>query len=343
MLYIVMTTPLCNLHCSYCGGSLHGMPDDISYDFDLLQKHVEKDDDAIVAFYGGEPLLRPQVVKFFLQRLPAKRFVINTNGYFIESISDVLSSFDTILLSIDGRKKITDNYREHGCYDQVLHARDLINESGFQGELIARMAVSKNTDIFEDVTHLLRLFPLVHWQLDVVWSALWGLADFKRWAEQSYKPGLKRLIDDWINGIKKDDILGIIPFLGIMTRLFYPKEFFGLPCQAGDNAIAITTDGKILACPIAPDFEWNNLGSLSKGFKQIHVDDPCPSCDVYSVCGGRCLFANKQRLWGKEGFDAVCDVTKFLIHELEKYKDSLEPFKENIKYPPFNNTTEIIP
>ena len=336
-----MTTPLCNLHCSYCGGSLHGMPEDISYDVDLLQKRIEKDSESIVAFYGGEPLLRPEVVKRFIKKLPAKRFVINTNGYFIDKIVDELSSFDTILLSIDGRKHITDEYREPGCYNQVLTARDCINESDFQGELIARMAISKNTDIYEDVTHLLSLFPLVHWQLDVVWSALWELAEFKQWKKDIYKPGLTKLIDEWSSEVKEKRIPGIIPFLGVMTRLLY--DVSGLPCQSGNNAISITTDGNILACPVAPDYEWNNLGSLSKGFRRIHVQNPCPKCDVYSVCGGRCLFANRERLWGKEGFDAICDVTKYLIYELEKYTRICEPIKEKIRYPPFNNTTEIIP
>ena len=99
-----MTTPLCNLKCSYCGGSLHGMPKRINYDEKLIKKMINNDDHAIVAFYGGEPLLRPKIIKRFLQILPAKHFVINTNGYYISEIEDELSKFDTILLSIDGRK-----------------------------------------------------------------------------------------------------------------------------------------------------------------------------------------------------------------------------------------------
>jgi putative peptide-modifying radical SAM enzyme len=317
------------------------MPIDITYTDTLLKKLIEKDDQAIVAFYGGEPLLRPKVIKKYLKILPAKHFVINTNGYFIHHIADQLPQFDTILLSIDGRKEITDGYREKGCYQQVLNARDLILDSSFHGDLIARMAVSKNTDIYEDVIHLLNYFPLVHWQLDVIWSALWDLPAFKKWAEVSYKPGLKKLIHEWVEGIKENNIFGIIPFRGIMTRLLY--DIPGLPCQSGEKAVSITTDGQILACPIAPDYEWNLLGSLSKGFKRATIQPPCPSCDVYPVCGGRCLFANRERLWGKEGFEATCNVTKFLIYELKKYKKLCEPIKEKIKYPPFNNTTEIIP
>jgi putative peptide-modifying radical SAM enzyme len=342
MLYIIMTTPLCNLKCSYCGGSLHGMPTDISYDDELLKKMIQKDPQAVVAFYGGEPLLRPKEIKHFLTILPAKHFIINTNGYFISEIEDELSQFDTILLSIDGRKEITDLYREKGCYDKVLAARDLIVDSTFNGELIARMAVSKNTDIYEDVTHLLQFFPYVHWQLDAIWSVLWSVSEFSSWVEHSYKPGLKRLINDWIQGFKDDYIFGIIPFLGIMTRLLF-KEYNGLPCQAGTESISITTNGNILACPIAPDFKWNDLGSLSQGYHPIQISEPCPSCEVYRICGGRCMFTNKERLWGKQGFDALCDITKFLIWELEKNMPICEPIKEKIKYPPFNNTTEIIP
>ena len=341
MLYIVLTTPQCNLQCRYCGGSLQGMPVDVTYDVSTLRSFIEDDPASIVAFYGGEPLLRPDLIKEFLEELPAKHFVINTNGYFIESITDVLPKFDTILLSIDGREQITDQYREKGCYGKVLSAVDIIKDSSFSGELIARMAVSKNTDIFEDVHHLLDIFPLVHWQLDVVWSALWDLHEFKHWMVSSYIPGIDRLIAWWIKEVQKDRIPGIVPFLGIMSRLLHGVS--GLPCQAGDNAVAITTDGTIMACPIAPDYQWNNLGTLETGFQRIQVDDSCSSCDIYNICGGRCLFANKERLWGQEGFDVICQLTKHLVYELQTYLPVCLPHKNKICYPPYNNTTEIIP
>ncbi len=341
MLYIILTTPLCNLSCRYCGGSLPGMPSDITYDPVTLQRFIRKDKDAIVAFYGGEPLLRAHMVKRFLDLLPAKHFVINTNGYFIERITDDLSRFDTILLSIDGRESITDRYRQNGCYQQVLNAVDVIKQSDFKGELIARMAVSSHSDIYKDVTHLLKLFPLVHWQLDVVWSALWGIKEFQTWVKESYKSGLEKLINLWMGSIEHGTVLGIIPFRGIMTRILY--DLNGLPCQAGEQAVTITTDGQILACPIAPGHPWNHLGTLTEGFQTITVDNPCPTCDVYSICGGRCLFANKERLWGSSGFNAICEVTKYLISELQRYSAICEPMKEHIFYPPFNNTTEIVP
>ncbi|MBC7128516.1 MAG: putative peptide-modifying radical SAM/SPASM domain-containing protein, partial [Thermoplasmatales archaeon] len=36
MLYIIIVTPICNMNCIYCGGSLHNMPDEISYGNDEI-------------------------------------------------------------------------------------------------------------------------------------------------------------------------------------------------------------------------------------------------------------------------------------------------------------------
>ena len=222
-----MTTPICNLTCKYCGGSLHGMPDNISYSLSDLKQFISKDDEAVIAFYGGEPLLKPEVIKNIIRLIPAKHFVVNTNGYFIENIKLVLDKFDSILLSIDGRKHVTDYYRESGCYQKVMQALGFLQDHNFSGEIIARMSVSLRSDIYEEVMHLLNFFPYVHWQLDMIWSPLWELDEFSSWADGQYLPGIKKLISHWIDQMKKGTILGIIPFLGIMSRMLHGGE--GLP------------------------------------------------------------------------------------------------------------------
>ncbi len=340
MLYIIIVTPICNINCIYCGGSIKGMPKDIQYSINELVDLIKKDKEAIIAFYGGEPLLKIEKVIEMLETLPAKKFVLQTNGFFIQKLGKYIHKFDTILLSIDGRKEITDFYRGKGCYDKVMQALNFLKENRYKGEIIARMTVSYKTDIYEDVTHLLKFFPYVHWQLDVVWSNLWNWEKFRKWANESYKPGIKKLIEIWIKEIEKGNVLGIVPFLGIMKRILYGGK--GLPCQAGKEAFAISTDGKIMACPIAYDFEWNLLGNIKK-FKKIEIGGKCLKCDVYEICGGRCLFFNREKLWGEEGFNEVCKVTKFLIYELKKYERKIRELKIDIDYPKYNNTTEIIP
>ncbi len=320
------------------------MPEEIEYDIATFANFIKKDENAIIAFYGGEPLLYPDIIKSFIHSLPAKKFVLQTNGFFIEKIGDFVNKFDSILLSIDGRKEVTDFYRCPRCYEKVMNALNFLKKKGYRGDIIARMTASCCTDIYKDVTHLLKFFPHVHWQLDVVWSNLWDVEEFEKWAERSYTPGIEKLIKLWLKKMEEGILLGIVPFLGIIKRMIWGGE--GLHCGAGKDAVAITTDGRILACPIAGEFAWNEIGDFNS-FKKIEIGEPCKSCDVYTICGGRCLFFHMEKLWGERGFHSVCRITKHLIYNLENVKDivisHLPKIEKELKYPPFNNTTEIIP
>ena len=355
MLYIVFLTGICNLRCRYCGGTIpeEVMPHEIQYSLTDLKKFVEKDNDAIIAFYGGEPLLRINLMKNIMEEIKARRFVLQTNGFFLNKIpKEYLNRLDSILVSIDGIRGVTDYYRGNGVYEIVMDNVKKIREI-YRGDLIARMTVSERSDIYRDVMHLLSLpFDHVHWQLNVIWSPEDSWTDFDSWIEY-YNAGITKLANLWTENLKRGKILGIVPFLGVIKRMFYPER--GVPCGAGRDAFAIATDGRILACPIGGEFKWNELGDIWNNEPEdirnsVDIDEPCKSCPLYPICGGRCLFANKERFWGEEGFRKVCNTVKHLVNEMYRAKEEIEKLiengiymRENFYYPPFNNTTEIIP
>ncbi len=356
MLYIVFLTGVCNLHCRYCGGTIpeEVMPHEIQYNLNDLKNFIIKDKNAMIAFYGGEPLLRIKRMIEIMDILPAKHFVLQTNGFFLDKIpEEYLNRLDTILVSIDGVKEVTDYYRGNGVYKTVIGKVKKIREK-YQGDLIARMAVSEQSDIYRDVRHLLSLpFNHVHWQLNVVWAPDGSWQDFNKWVRDSYNPGITQLAKWWRGEIKNGKIPGIVPFQGVIKRMLFNES--GMPCGAGRDAFTISTDGKILACPIGGEYEWNNMGNIWSSDpdilrNSIDVDEPCKSCDIYPVCGGRCLFANKERYWGMSGFSAICSTVKYLVTEMNEAMKEIDNYittgkyeKENFKYPSFNNTTEIIP
>ncbi len=357
MLYIVLTTGQCNLKCKYCGGSFPRdlVPWEIGYSIDDLSRFISSDKDANLAFYGGEPLLNPGFIEEVIKKVPAKRFVIQTNGLMVQKLKPELwMKMDAVLISIDGRKEVTDYYRGKGVYESALRAASWLRKLGFKGDLIARMVVSERSDVYLDVTHLLGLgiFDHVHWQLDVIWSDYWR--DFDFWAKKTYLPGISRLIALWLNELKKGRVLGIVPFQGIVKAMFQ-GGINSPPCGSGRNAFAISTDGKILACPIAVDVKWANLGDIWHEKPEdlrdsILIGEPCSSCSFFQYCGGRCLYAYKERLWGEKGFRKVCGLTKHMISELLRIRREVERIVmegivelEQILYPPYNNTTEIIP
>ncbi len=354
MLYIIFLTATCNLRCKYCGGSMEEMmPRDVTYSIEELKDFISQDEHPSIAFYGGEPLLKIDLMERIMDSIDAEHYILQTNGLLLNKVEkDYLRRFSTILVSIDGRREITDYYKGRGVYDRVLkNVREL--SEFYDNELIARMVATQRTDIYEDVVHLLSLgfFTHVHWQMDVVWSAEGIWKDFPGWLRR-YNEGISKLIEFWLEEMEKGKVLGIVPFLGVLKALL-GQENTSPPCGAGVNSFAITTDGRVLACPICPDLDWNVLGTLKDDpneLPRVELLEPCRSCDLRHICGGRCLFFNRERLWGEEGFSMVCNSVRHLIKELEKAKDRiLELVKEgrinfeDLVYPKFNNTTEIIP
>ncbi len=356
MLYIVSTTGRCNLGCSYCGGSIPEavMPPEVGYDVEALARLVDQDPDAVVAFYGGEPLLRIPLIKEMMGRLSARRFVLQTNGLLLRLLPEAcLRRFDAILVSLDGRPGTTDANRGPGVHRRAMENVGAIRPR-FRGDLIARMTASQETDIHDDVLHLLgEGFDHVHWQLNAVWAPDGSWKDFQGWVKDSYNPGVTRLARWWLGELETGVVPGIVPFLGVMRRLLFGGT--GLPCGAGRDAFAVTTDGVVLACPIGPDYDWNRIGRLGEvtpeGLRdRVGLVEPCLSCDVTDLCGGRCLFANREGRWAQEQFDLVCQTVRHLVEEMKGLEPRVRELlaagavtREQLDYPSFNNTTEIIP
>ena len=356
-LYFVLTTGRCNLRCRYCGGSFpeKSVPWSIKYDLHMLKQLIERDSDATVAFYGGEPLLNHGFIEEVMDTVTAKRFVIQTNGLLVKELGwSYWNKMDSVLLSIDGTKKTTDFYRGRGIYERVTETARSLRSNGFKGDLIARMAVSERSDIFNDVTHLLglRIFDHIHWQLDAGWSDAWN--DFGAWCDGVYKPGIMKLSTNWLSELEMGRVQGLVPFLGILRRIRRGGPI--PPCGSGTESLSIMPDGSIRACPISFDAGWALVGRLSalplSEFPKVHIAGSrgCDSCSYLRVCGGRCLYFNRESLWSSKGFAKVCEVTKFTIDRIAAMESSVNKAvagrlidPNELDYPKFNNSTEIIP
>ncbi|MHA1143780.1 MAG: TIGR04084 family radical SAM/SPASM domain-containing protein [Candidatus Helarchaeota archaeon] len=379
MFYYIILTGECNRHCKYCGGSFKEdiVPYTLQYSIDDLERFLLQDPDRTITFYGGEPLLNIPAMLEIMDRIPAKYYCIQTNGTLLDQIPvEYLQKFHTMLISIDGRREVTDYYRqinETSMYQTVIDKSKWARKNKFKGDLIARMTVSIRSNIYEEVTHLLmvkdqfdkQLFNHVHWQLDVLWGTegiLWSNTNslkgidwsvFDRWAE-NYNLGISRLAETWVQKMARDGvILGIAPFLKVMDDLLNDRATT-IRCGSGRELFSINPHGFITACPIAHEknFHVGDIWSVSpEEIKDsLLIGDPCTSCDVFKICGGRCLYANKTMFWGEQGFKRVCKTVKHFINVLQGIKPTVESLiskgvisKESFAYPTFNNGCEIIP
>jgi putative peptide-modifying radical SAM enzyme len=358
--YHLVLTRRCNLNCDYChGGEETGPETEIQYKLEDLATFLSKDDDLQLMLYGGEPTLRIPLIMQLMDRFSNARFMLQTNAQLLNRIpEDYVKRFHSILISIDGREFVTDGYRSSGVYQTVLENTRWLERIGYKGDIVARMAVSQESDIYKDVSHLLNLkdptFHHIHWQLNVIWDAEGNWQDFDKWVEESYNPGISRLAKEWVDKMESGMVEGIVPFIPLVYTLLTGRES-NMRCGSGIDTFAIHVNGSIGICPISPDWEFSIVGDIWKSEPKdlrnvMKVDEPCPSCEEFGICGGRCLFANKQKLWGDEGYQKVCDTVIHLTNTLRYQIPRIQEFikkglisLDDFKYPKYNNGCEIIP
>ena len=376
MFFHVIVTSECNLQCKYCfGESLddfdedfgedievdYNLPRKINYDVQVLAKFCKRDPDCVLTFYGGEPLLGINKVRQIMDNVVSKHFMIQTNGLLLDNLEPkYLNRFHTILVSIDGDEALTDHYRGAGTFRKVVNNLKLIKQNGFQGELIARVTVMEQTDIYKQIRWLLNndefSFSSIHWQLNAgFWGNDYQRRNFEEWTKTSYIPGVKQLAEFWVDQMKETGhVLKLYPLLGIADSLLDEEKNCLMRCGGGWINYAIQTDGNIIPCPTMWGMKKYYLGNINDSdplnLKKIFVNQPpCVNCTILNICGGRCIYANVTKRWSDEAYEKVCHTVAELVDAVKAEIPRIQQLINNgtiglkdfdfIKY----NGCEIIP
>jgi len=351
MFFHLILTDDCNLCCTYCRGKILSggvewcgrdvsvddqLPPDLCIDLDELYSFLGKDPDPCLTFYGGEPLLRPELIMEIMDNAPPCRFMVQTNGLLLSDLPpDYLRRFETILVSLDGCPDTTDRHRGRGTYRRVMENIGFLERNGFSGELIARMTVGEDVDIAEEVRYLSdnpdHSFRSIHWQLDAEFSGDAGVRDFRNWLDECYNPGIRLLIHEWVERMATGaGVARWYPFLQPAWDLLNGRES-GLRCGAGHSNYTIMTDGHIGPCPVMIGMTEYYAGHISRAhplhLPHIGVESECTRCPIVGFCGGRCLYSQVVRPWPDEMRVAVCDSVKNLMEGLQ---DALPCIRECI-------------
>lgn len=370
--HLILTTH-CNLQCKYCYGKScddigtdfgdfeidYALPKEPNYPIEWLKNFCNKDPDCVLTFYGGEPTLCLDKIRQIMDNVPAKHFLIQTNGLLLDRLGvEYVNRLHTILVSIDGNEELTDHYRGAGVYRRAIGNLRKILKDGFEGEIIARMTVTEETDIYKQVTWLLenKEFPFssVHWQLDAgFWKNDFARRPFEKWTKESYNPGVNRLVKHWVDCMESSGrVLRLYPFLAVMHSLLHGEKSL-LRCGSGWINYSVLTDGNIVPCPIMGGMKDFYVGHIKTAhplrLKKVFVSDPCAKCVILNDCGGRCLYANTTRLWDVKQYALVCGTVQNFIESLKCEEPRVRRLinQERIKLADFDylkyNGCEIIP
>ncbi len=323
MFYHLILNTACNLHCAYCDRDNFSAPDEKLYDYNLssrmeypiekLKTFITKND--YITFYGGEPLLSYPQIEFIMDNIQCKGFMIQTNGTLLNKIKPQYAQrLHTVLVSIDGDVESTDKNRGVGVQKLVMENIRIFKKNGFQGELIARMTITQGSSLKKQVFWLLENgFINIHWQLDVLFYD----EQDSSWL-QNYNQEVSELFSYWTEEAQKGNIFRLYPFLILMDSIL-KNEPTKLRCGAGYSNYTINTNGDLAPCPIMGGIKKYYCGSIdSFEIKEIDVGEPCISCDVKNLCGGRCLYTNLLSQEKTKEYDLVCNTVRHLIKTIQE-------------------------
>jgi uncharacterized protein len=337
----IILTDDCNLCCIYCRAKAflnlpeseaeraviidEDLPTEVAYDTEDLYQFLKRDPSPTITFYGGEPLLRADLIERIVNEAPVQRFMMQTNGVLLDRLPpETMNRFATVLVSLDGRKQLTDAHRGGGVYKNVMENVRKIRSRGYKGELIARMTVTEKTDIVDAVRYLADnpdySFSSIHWQIDANFASDFSQRRFSDWAGGSYNPGIRTLVNDWIALMEKTgSIPKWYPFLDPMEDLLRGRTS-RLRCGSGYANYSILTNGYIAPCPVMIGMRQYYLGHINTAdplnLPVVPVGGECTRCRIMDFCGGRCLYSNITRPWNEEERRLVCGTVENLYDAL---------------------------
>jgi radical SAM protein with 4Fe4S-binding SPASM domain len=188
----LLVTDRCNFSCGYCivtknlsEGNFRGdmNPETARNAIDYFLAHVRPEDKKEVIFYGGEPLLNFDLIRFCvayvkereeamgrsLKNYRRSRFMINSNGSLITpEIAEFIAEEDIFVpISLDGPREVHNEMRKtcggRGTYEDALRGYRLLKEAGGRVGIsltLGRHNIDRLEEIIEEFSRTFRPMSL---------------------------------------------------------------------------------------------------------------------------------------------------------------------------------------
>ena len=333
----------CNLACGYCfagkggfGGNRELMSKEVGKAaIDFLIKNSAGRHNLEVDFFGGEPLMNFDTVKYVveyarsLEKENGKkfRFTITTNGLLLndDSIEFINKEMHNCVLSTDGRREVNDRLRVDwggsGCYDRIIPKFQKLVSGRGNKDYYARATFTKyNPDFAQDVIHLYRLGFKHISEEPVVTDACESYA-----LTQDDLPGIfaeyEKLADILIDMKADGEDINFFHFMIDLDQgPCAVRRLRG--CSSGNEYIAVTPSGDIYPCHSFVGDENFLMGSVLSGAfnldikerfakTNIYSKEECRNCWAKFYCSGGCHAINHQQAGDMlRPFPMYCEMQK---------------------------------
>lgn len=302
-------TRRCNLACAYCGSSCttgEQAPEMTAERFVDVIRQIAEDFPArsiMVAVTGGEPLLKPGILRIF-QALQTAGFPYGmvTNGWLLDArVARALVELGmgSISISMDALPEVNDRLRGAGTSDAAARAVRVLREAGYAGKLEILSTIT--TPALEGLDRMRAYIASLR-------VPLWRVAPVMPIGRAGQRPDLVpgpaqvRALLEWVRRARTD---GRLPVPELSEEGFLGWRFEGVvrpylcQCRAGTEVAGIKADGTIGACPeLGPAFDqghvdrdrfrdvWEQRYRDLRDRSWARAAGPCADCEHWSWCRG---------------------------------------------------------
>jgi radical SAM protein with 4Fe4S-binding SPASM domain len=340
----------CNLKCSYCfaqteerfGFQNFGEKEGTQI-IDFIMSNSNPDQNCLISFFGGEPLLRFDIMKKLVNYIKEKyksrqiSYSVTTNGTIM---NDRIASFlkknnINCLISLDGSKeksknRIFKNGRE--TYDIVIKNIEYLRDKGVA--MAIRSTIPSNSDSITEVYDFLEKLNLPFAAVRAYQSInQTNLADYVN-RQNSFRNQYENLLNFYIRKIKSKERIYCYSLLEDLKRIDIQDKRM-ISCSAGMGIFSITNTGDIFTCEHLAYDSNLSVGNIKTGIEKekltkmrpLNVDtiNRCKECWVRYLCSGGC-FTEKRTVKNEISIKANCDIVKiyweFILKLYNQMKES---------------------
>ena len=315
--YITIVLPIsakCNLNCPYCFAKT-----DNGYNFqnfttqsineiaEFLINNIKENEHLTIIFFGGEPLLNMEVIKYTVTLFKTKypnqsiNYSITTNGTILDKriITFFKENKFSVLLSIDGPDNEF-NLRKYkngkSSFSKVMKNIELLKKNNIGFELRATL-INNNPYIVETF----EFFENLHIPFNIVFAynsenkANSHLNTYDVNIIYQIEEQLDALLKYYIDKFKRQEKSFNIFFKSISEVLRYRLNKSTI-CSAGIYYHTIMSNGDIYTCAHLMNDNRYKIGNIHSGYNSnsayfpvpIHQIYECQTCWIKNICLGGC-------------------------------------------------------
>ncbi len=273
-------TEECNYNCHYCfEGSNYKMRK--SLDYQTACKAIDKlPDSSQLRFFGGEPLIKFELIKELVKKYPQHSYSIVTNGSLItQEIATFLAEYKfSIGLSYDGfgwqiKNRTSKNNNSQNDFEKAVK---LLSKAGAYIGISTVVTKESIPHLYDIHLEVFDDYPINGWAYLIGYTPDMTFSDL-----DIFRDNLLEIIKDFparhllkINDLRK---------WSMKITGEWPIDKF---CGAGTCYKALTSNGEERFCP----FFLRESSCYGPSIGLTEVD--CKRCPIWNFCKGGCLALN---------------------------------------------------